>query len=180
MDGIRVALLDPARADDGALADELAALVNLVYATSEDGLWRDGAARTNAGEVAALIGAGEIAVAWLGDRVAGAVRIRALTDATGEFGMLAASPELRGIGIGSALVAFAERRCADRGLRTMQLELLVPRRFAHPSKVRLDRWYRRLGYRVLRSVAPHELEPRLASFLATPCEFLVYEKPLAP
>lgn len=41
--------------------------------------------------------------------------------------MLAVDPDRRGIGIGRDLVRFAERSCADAGLRTMQLELLVPR-----------------------------------------------------
>ena len=60
----------------------------------------------------------------------------------------------------------------------MQLELLVPRTWRHPSKVFLDGWYRRIGYRVIRRTSVEELQPDLAPLLATPCEFAVYEKPL--
>jgi hypothetical protein len=61
----------------------------------------------------------------------------------------------------------------------MQLELLVPRAWRHPSKVFLDGWYRRLGYHVIRTANVADAYPELAPMLATPCEFLIYEKPLA-
>ena len=54
----------------------------------------------------------------------------------------------RGLGIGRDLVAFAERASRDAGCRGMQLELLVPREWAHPAKQFLAEWYARLGYRV--------------------------------
>jgi hypothetical protein len=62
----------------------------------------------------------------------------------------------------------------------MQLELLVPREWRHPSKVFLDEWYRRIGYRVVSSTSVEDLHPQLAPMLATPCRFDVYEKSLTP
>ncbi len=177
---IAVELLDPAAAADAGLVERLAALVNDVYVTAEDGLWRDGASRTTPSEMAVLIEAGEIAVATVDGRLAGAVRVQALSDVTGEFGLLAADPEHRGIGVGRELITFAERHSHDRGLLAMQLELLVPRTWSHPSKEFLDDWYRRIGYRVVRRTSVDDLQPELAPLLATPCEFVVYEKPLTP
>ncbi|MET8450428.1 GNAT family N-acetyltransferase [Streptomyces sp. NPDC005209] len=55
--------------------------------------------------------------------------------------MLAASPGRRGLGIGRELMRFVERDARQRGLETMQLALLVPREWSHPSKVFLDEWY---------------------------------------
>jgi GNAT superfamily N-acetyltransferase len=175
MGAIEVGLVDGA---DAALVRDLTELINAVYAIAEDGLWQDGAARTSEQELAGLIAAREIAVATAGGRIAGAVRVRALSDSTGEFGMLVAAPEHRGIGVGRALVDFAERLSRDRGLRTMQLDLLVPRAGSHPSKVFLDRWYRRTGYRVVRTAAAEDAYPALAPRLATECEIVVYQKPL--
>ena len=177
---IAVELLDPAAAADASLVERLAALVNDVYVTAEDGLWRDGASRTTPSEMAALIEGGQIAVATVDGQLAGAVRIQALSDVTGEFGLLAADPEQRGIGVGRELIAFAERHSHDRGLLAMQLELLVPLTWSHPSKEFLDDWYRRIGYRVVRRTSVDLLQPELAPLLATPCEFVVYEKPLTP
>lgn len=160
--------------------ERITALVNAVYATSEEGIWQREATRTTAAEVAGLVDAGEVAVARLGGRVVGAVRVQGLTARTGEFGMLAGDPEHRGIGIGRALVTFAEDHCRAHGMTAMQLELLVPRAWSHPSKVFLDAWYRRIGYRVLRRTSLDELYPDLAAQLATECDFVVYEKRLDP
>ena len=61
----------------------------------------------------------------------------------------------------------------------MQLELLVPREWTHPSKQFLADWYDRLGYRVTQRADLAEDYPHLAPSLATPCDFLVYRKDLA-
>jgi ribosomal protein S18 acetylase RimI-like enzyme len=175
---VAVRLLDPAAGGDAGLVEQLSELINGVYATAEHGLWRDGATRTTPSELAGLIEAREIAVATVGGRLVGAVRVQAISDATGEFGMLVADPGYRGIGVGRALIAFAERHSRDRGLRAMQLELLVPRTWRHPSKVFLDDWYRRIGYRVIRTISLDDMYAELSPLLATPCELVVYEKPL--
>jgi hypothetical protein len=60
----------------------------------------------------------------------------------------------------------------------MQLELLVPSSWHHPSKVFLDDWYRRLGYRVIRTASVEDLHPALAPLIATPCQFVIYQKAL--
>jgi uncharacterized membrane-anchored protein len=60
---ITIGLLDAAAVNDAGLVDHLTGLVNDVYATAESGLWRNGATRTTASELAELIRAGEIAVA---------------------------------------------------------------------------------------------------------------------
>ena len=60
----------------------------------------------------------------------------------------------------------------------MQLELLVPRAWSHPAKVFLDDWYTRIGYRPVRTGTVQESYPHLAPLLATPCDLVVYHKPL--
>lgn len=52
-------------------------------------------------------------------------------------------------------------------------------RWAHPEKERLRRWYARLGYRIVRSAPFEEVASHAASELATPCELLIFRKPLA-
>ena len=152
------------------------ALVNIVYAASEEGIWERAATRTTAAEVAGLVAAGEIAVARLGGRDG---RRRARAAALRAYGRVRHArrrPAYRGIGVGRELVAFAEDRCRAHGMTAMQLELLVPRAWSHPSKVFLDAWYRRIGYRVVRRTSLDELYPELAQQLATACDFVVYEK----
>jgi GNAT superfamily N-acetyltransferase len=165
-------------AADTRLADRLSSLVNIVYGTAEDGLWRDGATRTTPSEIAELIAAGEIAVAESDGEIAGSVRIHDVAADASEFGMLVAAPEHRSTGVGRALLDFVEDHTRARGMRAMQLELLVPRRWEHPSKEFLKAWYGRRGYRVIRTGRIDDQHPHLAPLLATPCDMLVYEKPL--
>jgi GNAT superfamily N-acetyltransferase len=173
-----VQLLPASAADDAPLMERIADLINEVYAVAEEGLWVDGATRTTADGVAELTRAGEIAVARLRGRIVGCVRVQRLDERTGEFGMLVADPACRGVGIGRDLIRFAERRCSDDGLPTMQLELLVPRDWTHPTKEFLAAWYTRIGYRVARTGTIDEAYPSLAPLLATPCDFVIYQKDL--
>ncbi|HKH40412.1 MAG TPA: GNAT family N-acetyltransferase [Solirubrobacterales bacterium] len=146
---------------------------------AEAGLWMEGATRTTADEVAELIRVGQIAAARLRGQIVGSIRVQRFDEETGEFGMLAADPAHRGIGVGRELLRFAERKCRDEGLRVMQLELLVPRDWTHPTKEFLDAWYTRTGYRVARTGTIDEAYPDLAPLLATPCDFVIYRKDLA-
>lgn len=161
-----------------ATVTTLAELVNEVYASSEKGLWTDGATRTTSSAFAGLVRDGQIAVARLDGRLAGCVRVRHLDATASEFGMLAVSPAYQGHGVGGALIRYAERRARERGGRVMRLELLVPREWTHPAKEFLAGWYGRLGYRPVRTGAVADAHPELVSALATPCDVVVYEKPL--
>jgi GNAT superfamily N-acetyltransferase len=177
---IDVHIAPAAAARDTGLVRELAGLVNRVYAVAEEGLWADGASRTTPAEMAGLIAAGQVAVARAGERIVGAARIRRLDTGEGEVGMLVADPAHRGAGVGRALIRFAERWGHQQGLDTMQLEVLVPRGWAHPSKEFLKAWYPRLGYRPVQTGQFEDSYPELAPLLATPCDFVIYHKDLRP
>jgi ribosomal protein S18 acetylase RimI-like enzyme len=175
---IEVRLLPATANADAAIIERVTDLINDVYAVAEDGLWLDGFTRTTVDEVAELTRAGQIAVARLRGRIVGCVRVQRLDEGKGEFGMLAADPAHRGVGIGRELVRFAERHGREQGLDTMQLELLVPRNWSHPTKEFLDAWYTRIGYRITRTGTIDEAYPALAPLLATPCDFVIYHKKL--
>jgi GNAT superfamily N-acetyltransferase len=175
---IAVRLLQAADSRDTRLVDHLTGLINDVYEIAESGLWRDGATRTTPSELAELIRAGQIAVATRDGRVVGSVRVHHVADDTSEFGMLVAAPDQRGTGVGRALIDFAEQHNRERGRRAMQLELLLPREWQHPTKEFLKAWYGRLGYGLIRTTTIDDSYPHLAPLLATPCDFAIYEKPL--
>jgi len=178
LSAFEVGIEPAASADDAELVTGLAELVNGVYQLAEAGLWVDGARRTSPADIADLIRRGEIATARAGDRVVGAIQVERLDDDMAMFGMLAADPAHRGLGIGRALVAFAERWAVDRGCRGMELELLVPTTWSHPSKEFLRDWYTRIGYREVRRGGLQEAYPELAPLLATTCVLVVYRKEL--
>ena len=169
----------PLSAADSVLTAQVTDLVNEVYAGGEEGLWLPGTTRTTPAEVAELAAAGELWVARLDDEPVGSVRIRRLGERTGELGMLTAAPKHRGIGVGRELVRFAEATARSAGDTTMRLEVLVPRGWAHPVKSFLVDWYTRIGYRAVRTEDFAAAYPRLAPLLATPCDFVVFAKPLS-
>jgi GNAT superfamily N-acetyltransferase len=176
-----IELLPATAANDDGLVAELTGLVNRVYAVAEEGLWVDGATRTTPEEMARLIAAEEIAVAQEDrseGRIVGSVQVRRIDDATGEFGMLVSDPQRRGEGIGRELVRFAEERSRRHSVPIMQLELLVPRGWTHPTKEFLDGWYTRMGYRPMHTGRIDDDYPHLAPLLATPCNFVIYHKAL--
>ena len=169
-----------ATADDPERVAAITELINVVYDEAEAGLWMTGARRTSSEEVAELIRHEELVTAGSGDRLVGVVRVQRLGEELAEFGMLAADPERRGLGIGRDLVAFAEHLAGEGGCREMQLELLVPATWSHPSKQFLRTWYTRIGYRHVRTSELSELYPELAPLLATTCDLEIYRKDLDP
>ncbi|HEX5617455.1 MAG TPA: GNAT family N-acetyltransferase [Solirubrobacteraceae bacterium] len=171
-------MIDVRVLEDAGLAEQLTELVNAVYAVAERGLWRDGMKRTTAAELADEIRAGEVVVATRDDQVVGCVRVHDVADDTSEFGILVSAPDERNTGVGRALLDYIEQRGRERGLRAMQLELLVPREWAHPMKEFLKEWYGRRGYALIGLRAMDEAYPHLAPLLATPCDLQVREKPL--
>jgi GNAT superfamily N-acetyltransferase len=173
-----IEILPATTAQEERTVGEVTELVNEVYATAEAGLWVEGATRTSTDEMAGMIAAGEIAVARVDGRIVGCARIQELDDRVSEFGLLAAHPARRGEGIGRELVTFAERASGLHGSAVMQLELLTPCDWSHPSKEFLHAWYTRAGYRPVRTGRIDEAYPHLAPLLATPCDFVVYHKPL--
>ncbi|MDQ7910626.1 GNAT family N-acetyltransferase [Phytohabitans sp. ZYX-F-186] len=176
---VEISFEPPGAAADAGFLAQATDLVNRVYADAEKGIWHEGAERTSPEELAGIVRAGELATARLGGQLVGAVRVRRLASGEGEFGMLVASPDHRGTGLGRRLVEFAEGWALDRGLATMQLELLVPREWTHPVKQFLHEWYTRIGYRPVRGGSLADDYPALAPLLATPCDFVIYHKPLS-
>src|SRR5262245_14099259 len=175
---VQVELLSADVADDEPLVEQLVRIVNTAYAIGEAGLWLEGTTRTEPAEIAEAIRDRGVLVATLAGRLVGCAYVRPLDATTADLGLLSAVPDRWGSGVGRELARFAEERMRARGVTTMQLELLVPRGWAHPEKERLRAWYSRLGYRVVRSAPFADVAAHLEDRLATPCAFLIFRKPL--
>ena len=171
-------LLPSSASSDTQLISEIAAMVNRVYAVAEKGMWTEAAKRTSEIEIARLIVEGELAIARMDGRLVGSIHIRNLDSTIAEFGMLAAQPDCRGLGVGRELVSFAEELSRSRGRGVMQLELLVPKEWELESKVFLKDWYVRRGYKVVGQGNINETRPYLAHLLPTICDFYIYHKKL--
>lgn len=167
-------------ADDDNLVTTLTSIVNTVYDETQGGIYVEGFQRTNADEIRYIIQAGELGVAYLSSsrHAVGCIRIRKISSTHGEFGMLALDAAYRGGGMGRDMARFAEDHCRTIGLEVMQLELLFPVDFEHTFKKRLQDWYGRMGYQVVKLAAFQDEYPKLAALLKEPCEYRVFEKNL--
>ncbi len=154
--------------------DDLARVINAAYAIGEAGLWVEGTTRTTAADVLEMLD--EMLVATEDGRVVGCARVQPIDATTADLGLISVDPGHWGSGVGRRLVRAAEERMRAAGVRKVQLEVLVPLEGVHPEKVKLRAWYERLGYAVVRAAPFEEIAVHPASHLATPCEFLVFQR----
>ncbi len=153
-------------------------LINQVYDDAESGMWKISGSRTTLAEVKRLLEKRELILAELDEKIVGSVNVNLMDENIGEFGMLVADLNLRGAGIGTALVNAAEEWARSKKCKKMRLELLTPRTWSHPSKEFLKKWYDRIGY-IPQFTEPFEkLHPEKRLELATDCDFTVWLKNL--
>ncbi|KAK6819359.1 hypothetical protein PG987_015842 [Apiospora arundinis] len=186
----------PTDASDSLVA-RLTGIVNQVYFDTEKDLFIEGTQRTNEQELRSIIRDGELAIAYVENpspehqptssppppqqqrEAIGCIRIKRVSDDVGELGMMAIAPSHQGGGMGSTLVRFAEGHIKETlGLAVSQLELLVPSGFHHAFKARLQGWYDKMGYRVVRLGVFEDDYPEIAKLLRGPTEYRVFEKRL--
>jgi GNAT superfamily N-acetyltransferase len=175
----QIEVLPVESADDDSLRQRLAAVVDAAYAIAEAGMWVPGTSRVTPAEISELLRAGRLIALRDGDQVVGCVSTRVLGDGVWGFGMLAVDPARQGGGGGRALLDAAEQRARAGGARTMQLELLVPLHGDQQSKVRLKAWYAAHGYAQIGRGALEHDHPDLLPLLAVPCDYEIWQKPLA-
>lgn len=164
---------------EDASVRKLSDLINAVYDDAESGMWKRKGTRTTPDQVERLLKEKGLILAELDGVIVGCVNVNLMNGSVGEFGMLVSDPNLRGKGVGSALVNAAEDWAKQMKCSTMRLELLTPRRWKHPSKEFLKKWYRRIGYEPQITESFEKLHPEKVAELATECDFTVWHKRLA-
>lgn len=177
-------------AGDDELVQYLTGLVNNVYSGSEDSFWTPGFKRTNAAEVREYLRTQALALAWRGGSsfsqrgdlshdLLGCANIKMFPhEQTGEFGMLACDPVSRGVGVGRELLRFAEDEARRRGATHMRLELLQGDGWRHDFKDRIEAWYTRNGYQLVRVDDVQKNWAVLVPLLAKPTVMKVFIKQL--
>lgn len=158
--------------------NELTNIINCVYDEAESGMWQAGSQRINTDVLKVLLTSKTLLLAEIKSKIVGCVNMGLIDEEIAEFGMLTADPNYRGLGIGRELVKSAEKWAIENGCSIMQLKLLTPREWKHPSKEFLKNWYTRIGYVFQRATAFENSHPDKVDQLATLCDFSTYHKPL--
>lgn len=155
-------------------------LINMVYDEAEADLWKPSTSkRTSNDEIEGFITKDGLMIAEFDGKIVGVCKVSEQNAEVCEFGMLAADPTHRGVGIGRELVSAAEKWGQKTGHQKMRLELLTPRHWENPSKEFLKVWYKRRGYNPSYTVPfEEEFAHRMDDF-ATECDFTVWLKNLA-
>lgn len=175
---VTISIPPSSAAEDEPFVSTLTSVLNAVYTEAEQGIFVAGYRRTNEPEVAGLLRAGQLAVAYCGYRPIGCVLVKQLSPERGDMAMLALDPSWRGVGTGRQLVHFCEAYCRSLGCTLMQLELLFPTTFTHPWKQRLHLWYVKMGYQVVEIGDFNKDYPQLNPLLAGPAEYRIFGKSL--
>jgi GNAT superfamily N-acetyltransferase len=173
-------------AEDEVLA--LVQLINDVYDDAEASMWKVQGYCTTLQEVNYLIQKRKLIVAKIGSSSGkvvgvGCIKVERIinvdadeqTTTIGGLGMMVVDPVQRGNRIGCHLIQAAEDWAMQQGYSTMQLEMLTPRHWKHPSKEFNKAWYSRLGY-VPKNTVPFGEDH--AQMLATECDFTIWHKNL--
>ncbi|KOS18079.1 hypothetical protein ESCO_002610 [Escovopsis weberi] len=196
-----VLIPDASAAKDASLVLAIVRLINAVFLEAEAGIWDKGACRTSADEVAQMLQGGQLVLGFLGagsttaplapsadeslyyknpkgQQLVGCIYVKQQSPTTGFLGMLALDERYQGLGLARHLMAFAEKRCLELGCSSAGLDLLYPTAFIHPRKARMNAWYLRLGYEIIRVSKFEEDYPEHAPLLAGPAELRIFEKRL--
>ncbi|RFU74663.1 acetyltransferase gnat family domain-containing [Trichoderma arundinaceum] len=181
-----------ATADDLAEISAITSLVNLVYVEAEAGIWNNGFLRTSDAEVANFIRKGQLALAYIASppppsegkgalqkgQLVGCVYVKKISDSMCTLGMLALDKTYQGLGLGREIFKFVEVYCLSLGCDTLGLDILMPTTYAHPLKTRMQAWYERLGFKLVKLGDFAEEYPALAPLLSGPVVDRFFEKKL--
>jgi len=153
-------------------------MINAVYRTTEGNIWQKEHARISNERLIEIISNKELLLAYKDNEIIGCIHLEKMDLHLYKFKMLVANPKYKGKGVGSWLVKYAEDIARQNGAQIMQLELLIPTEFIHPDKVFLHNWYTKIGYVKKETHSVDYCHPGISLFLKTPCEAIIYQKPL--
>lgn len=167
-----------ASSNDNINITALVNMINAVYRKSEHNIWIAEYNRISEALLREIINQQQLLVAQLKNEIIGCIHLEPIDLELYKFKMLAVIPNHKGTGLGSKLVKFAEHTAKSKGVKTMQLELLVPTDFIHPDKVFLHNWYTKIGYKEMATYDVDYVHDGISQFLKTDCKAIVYQKPL--
>lgn len=121
-------------------------ILRIAYRDTEEEVWGKDYVRIPFDEFKELLINPGLLVAYYNNKVAGVIHVYPIDSKNYGFGLLGADFALGGKGIGTALINTAEDYAINQGAEKMQIAILRVQHEDVPHKVRLAKYYKRLGY----------------------------------
>ena len=154
-------------------------ILKIAYEVTEVGIWGEDYDRLFIDDFRDLIDEGCIYVAYLDGKIVGSLQVYSENKTIFKFSLLSVDFNCGGKGIGSALINKAEELAVKSGAKQMNIEILRAKDFDVPHKIRLAKYYKRLGYNYTHSDDASCLIPDWKyKLLITPSNFDFYTKRL--
>lgn len=138
--------------------DTLYGILKHAYATSEVEIWGENYARISREEFIEKIKDKKGIGAKLNHQWVGSIFIQPRSNKILSFGLLSASFQHSGNGIGKSLVNYVEEYAFKKHFEEIQLEVLRPKDLVVPFKQWLADWYLSMGYQKTKEMTFLELE----------------------
>lgn len=152
-------------------------ILRVAYEVTEEEIWGKNYNRLFIEDFTTLVEAGEIYVAYLDDLIVGSIHIYQKNKDTYKFSLLSVDFNHGGKGIGTALINRAEEEAIKNGAKQIKIEILRVRGKDVPHKIRLHKYYERLGYKYTHTADSDCLIPAWKyKLLVNPSDFDFYCK----
>jgi len=121
-------------------------IMRIAYEITEEEIWGPNYIRLFIEDYTKLIEEGNIFVAYLNDVIVGSVHIYSKDKNTYTFSLLSTDFNFGGQGIGTALINRVEEEALKNGATQIKMEVLRIKDQDVPHKIKLNNYYKRLGY----------------------------------
>lgn len=127
--------------------DELYEIIIKGYELTEEEVWGPKYVRVFRPEYDRLIEKGEVLIAFYNGKVAGGIHHYSINDQGYTFSLLAVNFSLGGLGIGKALIDEIENIAISKKAKQIKIEVLRVRGVDTIAKLKLAKFYDRLGFK---------------------------------
>lgn len=155
-------------------------IIRIAYAETEKEVWGEGYVRMTREELKNHIENDQILIALIKGEIVGGIRYHEIADGVWSFGLLGASFDHKGQGIGRALIHEVENRVRALNGKAIDIEILRATSIDTEFKTQLAQWYQRLGYEFSGTKEVMEVYDNSAKWakLVNPSHFDCYLKEL--
>ena len=149
-----------------------------VYFKIEKEFWKENYYRISNNDCIELINKNELYVLSNSNEILGFVTIRKKNSKTLTFSMLTVIEKYHNKGYGNLLINYIFNKANSEGIETILIEILCAKNFKHAQKEILIRWYKKNGFKYVKSFSFESLYPSHKKFMKSELIFKQFSRNL--